>query len=76
MDRESIRVLGLWRAAWCSYGYQPWARLLHRFSLHHTRTFGPMDDGALLIRCEWCGVQRVERPLASRLHVEKEQGDD
>lgn len=42
--------------------YRIWARLLHRFNLHHTRRSGPMEDGAYLHRCDWCGVSRKEVP--------------
>jgi hypothetical protein len=47
-----------------TYGffYRLWSRALHRFNLHHTRRVGPMQDGAYLHRCEWCGVSRKEWP--------------
>lgn len=39
--------------------YRLWARLLHRFNLHHTRLIGPLaPDGGLVERCEWCGLSR------------------
>ncbi len=51
--------------AWRRHGYRPWARLLHRFGLHHTRRIGPLESewqGRMdyVIRCEWCGLSRVE----------------
>ena len=48
-----------------TYGffYQRWSRLLHRFDFHQTRRIGPLEDGAIVHRCEWCGVSRTERPL-------------
>lgn len=48
---------------WLRFGYRPWARLLHRFNLHHSRTIGPMEDGCSLHRCEWCGMSRKETPM-------------
>jgi hypothetical protein len=55
---------------WLRFGYRPWARLLHRLSLHHTRRIGPMEDGAIIHKCEWCGVSRADRPMDSiRLSV-------
>ncbi len=49
---------------WLRHGYRAWARLLHRFNLHHSRRCGPMQDGRLLHRCEWCGMSRVETPMS------------
>ncbi len=51
------RRLGL---LWARAGYRPWARLLHRFNLHHTRQIGPMEDGAIIHRCDWCGASRKD----------------
>jgi hypothetical protein len=48
---------------WARIGYRPTARLLHRLNLHHTHRIGPMEDGAIFEKCEWCGISRaVYRP--------------
>lgn len=51
------------RLLWARTGYRPTARLLHRLNLHHTKRIGPMEDGAVIHKCEWCGVSRVDRPM-------------
>lgn len=56
--RESYFRDGRWHGA----RYRALARLLHRFNLHHTRRSGPMEDGAYLHRCDWCGLRRTEWP--------------
>jgi hypothetical protein len=48
---------------WARTGYRPWARLLHRLNLHHTRRHGPFEDGTFAHRCDWCGVSRRETPM-------------
>jgi len=54
--RERLIALRWW---WRGFRYRVWSRLLHRFSLHHTRTYGPLEpDGGYLERCEWCGLHR------------------
>jgi len=50
------------RIVWYRVGYRSWSRLLHRFNLHHARRTGPMEDGAILNRCEWCGLHAKEWP--------------
>jgi hypothetical protein len=49
---------------WHGVRYRVTARTLHRLNLHHTRTLGPMDDGAYLVRCDWCGLSQRKVPLA------------
>jgi hypothetical protein len=45
---------------WLRFGYRKWARLLHRFNLHHTRHIGPLEPGGGFVeRCEWCGISRA-----------------
>lgn len=51
---------------WYRTGYRPWARLLHRVNLHHTREYGPLADGRYMIRCEWCGLFGQRTPAAVR----------
>jgi hypothetical protein len=47
---------------WFRFGYRPFARLLHRFNLHHTKRIGPLEPtGDYVHKCEWCGVSRTER---------------
>jgi hypothetical protein len=60
--RDRRRPPAWLRTAWARTGYRPWARLLHRVSLHHTRRIGPLEDGAIVHRCEWCGLSRREGP--------------
>jgi hypothetical protein len=50
-------------ALWARFGYRPWARLLHRFDLHHTKRIGPIGDGEIIHKCEWCGISRKEVPM-------------
>lgn len=45
--------------------YRPLSRFMHRFGLHHTRRIGPMEDGAVIHKCEWCGVSRVDHTMES-----------
>lgn len=54
--------MGTWNYI-CGARYRAWARLLHRFNLHHTKRIGPMEDGRFLHRCEWCGLRRTETPM-------------
>lgn len=64
-DRRRRRRLAVRRRLvllWGRTGYQPWARLLHRLNLHHTRTYGPMEDGLSLVKCEWCGLSKSMVP--------------
>ena len=52
---------------WLRLGYRHWARLLHRFNLHHTRTLGPLEPGGgYFDRCEWCGLSSMVRDRATR----------
>lgn len=44
------------------WAYAVKSRVLHRFNLHRSRAYGPMEDGRTLHRCEWCGMSRVETP--------------
>jgi hypothetical protein len=56
--------------------YRVSARVLHRFNLHHTQRHGPMEDGAYLHRCEWCGLHRKEVPMeitVQRMRAEREE---
>lgn len=43
--------------------HQPLMRLAHRHGWHHTHTIGPMEDGTVIFRCGWCGLQQVSKPL-------------
>ncbi len=53
---------------WNKYFYRHWAKLLHRFSLHHTERIGPVEDGSILEKCNWCGISRwVYRPGWKRI---------
>lgn len=61
---------------WSRFGYRPWAKLLHHFDLHHTRRIGPMEDGVIIHRCEWCGVSRTEVPLEVTRRRMKEHRDE
>jgi hypothetical protein len=66
------------RTLWRRVGYRPWARLLHHFDLHHTRRIGPMEDGATIHRCEWCGASRREVPMwltEQRMRASRSVGD-
>lgn len=51
------------RLLWCRTGYRSWARLLHRFDLHHTRSH--MIDDTVLTKCDWCGLAQSRRTTAS-----------
>jgi hypothetical protein len=44
--------------AWGRTGYRPWARLLHRAGLHHTRS-GYAEHGDRWVRCDWCGISGI-----------------
>lgn len=57
----TIVAPGLLEGRWHGLLYRARSRLLHRFSLHHTRAHH-MDDGTTLHRCDWCGMSRVEVP--------------
>lgn len=43
--------------------YRTTKKIMHRYNLHHTVRYGPMEDGAIIHRCEWCGVGRVEHSM-------------
>ena len=51
--------------------YGAWSRLIHRFNWHHTRTFGPLEDGAMVTRCGWCGLERLDRPWPKAIQWDK-----
>jgi hypothetical protein len=55
------------RLLWGRTGYRPLARLLHRLNLHHTVRIGPLDDGVIVERCEWCGLSGRLTPPGVRL---------
>lgn len=41
------------------FAYRLWARLLHRFHLHHACVRGPLQpEGGYVERCDWCGLSR------------------
>lgn len=52
---ERSRLALAVRTLWLRSGYRPWALLLHRLNLHHTRTVH-MPSDVRVVRCDWCGV--------------------
>lgn len=59
------------KGLWNRFCYRHWARLLHALNLHHSRRYGPMEDGSILERCEWCGLSRVVyRPGWKRVSID------
>lgn len=49
------------KSLWKRFGYRRWAKLLHAMNLHHTSSIGPMEDGSYVVKCEWCGISKMER---------------
>ena len=53
--RPRLRMLPFY-----GFMYQRTQRAMHRVGLHKTRRYGPMiEDGAVIEKCEWCGISRV-----------------
>ena len=65
---DAIRVMGFWGWLWCrTGGYRAFMRWAHRWNWHHTKTIGPLEDGAMQEWCQWCGLRDSNRPAGSLL---------
>lgn len=61
--REAIRLFGVWKVLYWRFVYRRHMRWLHRRGGHQWTQIGPFEDGAIQLRCDWCGETTGERRL-------------
>ncbi len=58
----AIRLLGLHKVIYYRLFYRHHMRWLHRRGRHVLTHIGPMEDGAEMDKCHWCGHVENFRP--------------